>query len=53
MKCGVCLNADDAGADEDDAGADEELEWGDEGDEAEVLIVATRKRAARVRSAWG
>ena len=44
VKCGVCLNADDADADE-----RLEEEWGDEGDEAEVLIVATRKP---VRSAW-
>jgi hypothetical protein len=45
VKCGVCLNVDDADADE----RLEEEEWGDDDDEAEVLIVATRQR---VRSAW-
>jgi hypothetical protein len=46
VKYGVCVNTDDAGADEE---LEEEEEEGDE-DGAEVPFVA--KRAVRVRSAW-
>jgi hypothetical protein len=49
VKCGVCMNEDDADADE-EVEEDEE-KWGDTDEDGGVQVSFVAKRAARVRSA--